>query len=777
MKFLKRINGRTAIIVAGGLLTAYLALILTVTNLGQSKLEDSQRQSLSLKIRNYTDNLSFFFDASGQNLANLAANQATTTYFSNLAAGMSVKYGLGSSLFNLEQTIGGFMHSSKIDNLPIYKRVRVIGLGGTPIIDTGAGILPPPPLLPLKEMEKERQRIEITQTPEGLLINLLHTIYHQNKPVAVLAAEVNNDVLIYQLSIQEHKSSKSCLSLITPLGGIPVWNTLDDANTGQHSHAKMEGDAQLIYLEKVVKQTPFKLISWYEPVNDQDIFTSTWFIAAISLLAVPVLAGLLYLMRVYNANLVLQTQVRVSAQQQKHLADKNALLSEEIDKRIASEAELAYLATHDDLTGLANRAAGMVALQHAIDGARISGTLVLVVFLDLDNFKQVNDTVGHPAGDELLVQTAGRLQQAMRKTDTLARFGGDEFMLIIPELRSQDAAKVIAHGILSLFDEPFTHDSQEFFVSTSIGMSLYPKDGDTPANLLKKADTALYRAKESGRNGYSFYDSNMNQDLQRKLALNVRLHQALSNDELDIHYQPILDLQTGQIVAAEALVRWTDRELGFISPAEFIPLAEKNGLIHRLGDMVLQKACRQAAQWQPISPLTIAINFSSVQFRHSEQLQQRILQVLAETGLSPDKLEMEVTESIFIEQDACLINSLNHLKSVGVKLSIDDFGTGYSALSYLQRFSFSKLKIDRSFVNGMTDNKADLSLVNAMLAMAKSLNLRVVAEGIEEQEQADYLAGKGCEYGQGYLFSRPLCAADFTRLLQARQSTPKQLPA
>ncbi|MCL2913479.1 EAL domain-containing protein [Shewanella corallii] len=769
MKLLKRINGRTAIIVAGGLLTAYLALILTVTNLGQSKLEESQRQSLSLKIRNYTDNLSFFFDVSQQNLANLASNQATTTYFANLAAGMSVKYGLGSSLFNLEQTIGGYMHSSKIDNLPIYKRVRVIGLGGTSIIDTGDGLMPPGPPVPLKEMEHHRKRIEISKTESGVSINLLHTIYHQNKPVAVLVAEVNNDVLIYQLSIQEHKSSKSCLSLLTPLGGIKVWNTLTpDTPVLASPPPAMSANTQLIYLEKLVKGTPFKLISWYEPVNNQDIFTSTWFIAAISLLAVPVLAGLVFLMRVYNANLVLQTEIAVAAEQQKSLAEKNALLSQEVDKRRASEMELAFRAAHDDLTGLANRQAGMAALQRAIDKANVSGNSVLVMFLDLDNFKQVNDTVGHHAGDRLLIQTSERLQRAIRHTDTLARFGGDEFMLIIPELSGQDAARVLAHGILSLFEEPFNHDGQEFFVSTSIGMAMYPQDGDTPANLLKKSDAALYRAKETGRNGYSFYDANMNQDLQRKLALNVRLHQAITNDELDVHYQPIVDLKTGQIVAAEALMRWTDRELGFISPAEFIPLAEKNGLIHRLGDIVLQQACHQAAQWQALAPLAIAINFSSVQFRQCEQLQQRILQVLAEVGLPPDRLEMEVTESIFIEQDTCLINTLNHLKSVGVQLSIDDFGTGYSALSYLQRFSFSKLKIDRSFIQGMTNNVADRSLVNAMLAMAKSLDLKVVAEGIEEQPQADYLNLLGCEYGQGYLFSRPLSAAEFTQLLQSQ---------
>ena len=316
---------------------------------------------------------------------------------------------------------------------------------------------------------------------------------------------------------------------------------------------------------------------------------------------------------------------------------------------------------------------------------------------------------------------------------------------------------------------------QEFFVSTSIGMSMYPKDGDNAATLLKRADTALYRVKDMGRNGFGFYDSSMNSNVQRNLMLNMRLHQAIQQGDIEIYYQPILDLQSRKIVAAEALMRWFDPELGFISPEDFIPLAEKNGLIHKLGDMVLLEACTQAASWQSISPITVAINFSSVQFRYCEQLQETIVDVLLKTGLPANQLDMEVTESLLIDQGHSLMKMLAYLKQLGVGLSIDDFGTGYSALSYLQKFPFSKLKIDRAFINKMATSSSDESLVSAILAMAKSLGLKVVAEGIETEQQARFLQQHNCEFGQGYLFSKPIPAKEFMSLLQRERDRKRLL--
>ncbi|WP_394389435.1 putative bifunctional diguanylate cyclase/phosphodiesterase [Shewanella woodyi] len=790
MNIKKWFNSKTAIIVAGILLTAYLFLILTVTNLGQSRLKESQNNALDLKISNYTDNLSFFFDVSQESIGNLANNRAISAYFSNLAAGMSMQYGLGSSLFNLRQTINSFAETSKIDNHQIYRRLLVVGFGKTVIADTELDSPFDVSQIPMAAMEKVGTKILMLSTPEGPVITLLHTIYHQDKPAGILIAEIDNNVVIHQLSTQEHESNGSCLKLVTPLGEILVWDSLKPlaglnpilkftpTEPFRASAAFNPGKAQShdnisshnIYFEKEVSGTPFKLISWFEPVNEQDIFTSAWFIAGISLLALPVMLGLLYLMRVNNTNLVLQTQVAFVSEQQQKLTNQNVQLLEEVDKRKASENKLAYQATHDELTGLANRTHSMSRLAQSIESARLNNTKVLVMFLDLDNFKQVNDTVGHHAGDELLKLTSKRLLNSVRNTDTVARFGGDEFLIIIPELPHQNMAKMLASSILTLFEQAFKVEGQEFFVSTSIGMSIYPQDGDTAATLLKKADTSLYRAKDAGRNGFSFYNDSMNQDIQRKLTLNVRLHQAINLDDIEIYYQPILDLASRKIIGAEALMRWTDSELGVVSPDEFIPLAEKNGLIHKLGDIVLQRACSQAASWQSITPLKMAINFSSVQFRYSEQLQARIVEVLAQTGLPADKLDMEVTESLLIDQDSGLMTMLAYLKQLGIEMSIDDFGTGYSALSYLQKFSFSKLKIDRAFINKMASSKSDKALVTAILAMAKSLEMKVVAEGIEDEQQAQFLQSHGCEFGQGYLFSRPVTAEAFTQLLMEKES-------
>ncbi|MBW8182727.1 putative bifunctional diguanylate cyclase/phosphodiesterase [Shewanella nanhaiensis] len=790
MNIKKWFNSKTAIIVAGILLTAYLFLILTVTNLGQSRLKESQNNALDLKISNYTDNLSFFFDVSQESIGNLANNRAISAYFSNLAAGMSMQYGLGSSLFNLRQTINSFAQTSKIDNHQIYRRLVVVGFGKTVIADTELDTPFDVNQIPMAAMEKVGTKILMLSTPEGPIITLLHTIYHQDKPAGILIAEIDNDVVIHQLSTQEHESNGSCLKLVTPLGEILVWDSLKPlaglnpilkftptepfrASTAFNPGKKQSHDnisSHNIYFEKEVSGTPFKLISWFEPVNEQDIFTSAWFIAGISLLALPVMLGLLYLMRVNNTNLVLQTQVAFVSEQQQKLTNQNVQLLEEVDKRKASENKLAYQATHDELTGLANRTHSMSRLAQSIESARVNNTKVLVMFLDLDNFKQVNDTVGHHAGDELLKLTSKRLLNSVRNTDTVARFGGDEFLIIIPELPHQNMAKMLASSILTLFEQGFKIEGQEFFVSTSIGMSIYPQDGDTAATLLKKADTSLYRAKDAGRNGFSFYNDSMNQDIQRKLTLNVRLHQAINLDDIEIYYQPILDLASRKIIGAEALMRWTDSELGVVSPDEFIPLAEKNGLIHKLGDIVLQRACSQAASWQSITPLKMAINFSSVQFRYSEQLQARIVEVLTQTGLPADRLDMEVTESLLIDQESGLMTMLAYLKQLGIEMSIDDFGTGYSALSYLQKFSFSKLKIDRAFINKMASSKADKALVTAILAMAKSLEMKVVAEGIEDEQQAQFLQSHGCEFGQGYLFSRPVTAEAFTQLLMEQES-------
>jgi diguanylate cyclase (GGDEF)-like protein len=510
------------------------------------------------------------------------------------------------------------------------------------------------------------------------------------------------------------------------------------------------------------------LDTWFRTIGGNDLFTSKWFVAIISLLAVPVFFSLYYLFFIERKNTLLQTQIYNSKKRRKALSVHNAQLEEEVKKRKLSEEKLAYQTLHDALTSLPNRGYSIQKLNHAIEICSRDQKKVLVMYIDLDNFKQVNDTLGHAAGDMLLQETSQRLQNSLRKTDTVSRLNGDEFMVIINDLKDSQEACSLANKIIHLFDQPFNLNGHDFQTTCSIGLSLFPDDADDAETLLKKADMALYQVKANGRNNFNFYEPKMNDEVKRKIAINLRLREAIKNNNLEMYYQPLIDLKTHKIIGAEALMRWTDDELGFVPPDEFIAQAEKSNLIEKLGSFALATAAKQGAEWQKICPLQIAVNFSSMQFRNCAALLEEIKYVLSTTNLPASKLDIELTESILINQDNQLYSALKTLRDMGVEISIDDFGTGYSALSYLQKYSFTKLKIDRSFIIDLATCKAEQSLVTAIVAMAKALNLQIVAEGIEDAEQLHFLSQLGCEYGQGYLFSKPVPAIEFEKLLYAQ---------
>jgi len=760
----KYFSHKTVIIFAGIILAGYLLLILGVTNVGQSRLKESQQNELHLKVTQYVNSLSYFFTVTQDNIEALCNDKTMTTFFANRSSGMSLEYGLGASMFNLKNLINQMVGSSTVDDTPVYNRIMLVDFAAVIITDSASEFAADLSQIPFKAMKKRDTQIIVTNDQGQLKIKILRTVFQQKQAVALLIADINTDLIIHQLTAQEHIHSPSRLQLHTPNGNITVWNSLKSTLLSVPPEAD-HGLRRNLYIEKQVNGTPFKLMSWFAPVNEQDIFTSGWLIAAISALAIPVMLGLYYLMRIERSNTILQTQIDLSAKQQSKLSQHNYLLETEIKKRKRSEEKLAYQATHDALTGLANRNYIYESLNLAIHHSQRDKTQVLVMFIDLDNFKQINDTSGHIAGDNVLRETSNRLLNAVRSTDTVARLGGDEFLLIIPDLLSSEDAEMLAVKILSLFATPFAAADREFFITTSIGMAIYPSDGEDPDSLLKNADMALYRVKDAGRNSFSFYDPTMNDAILRTLALTSRLRLAISNHEIEMYYQPIIDLKSRKIVAAEALMRWNDLELGFVSPDEFIPLAEKSGLIVQLGEFALEQACANAAQWQSIYPLQIAVNFSTVQFRDCAGLLSNIEAVLQKSGLPADKLDIEVTESLLASNNCELKKLLNRLNELGIELAIDDFGTGYSALSYLQQFPFSKLKIDRGFIRNLQTNRADLSLVSAILAMAKALQLKVVAEGIEDNYQANLLEGLHCQFGQGYLFSPAVPAEKFRQLL------------
>ncbi|MBU1237565.1 MAG: EAL domain-containing protein [Gammaproteobacteria bacterium] len=441
-------------------------------------------------------------------------------------------------------------------------------------------------------------------------------------------------------------------------------------------------------------------------------------------------------------------------------------ISSDISERKASEARIEFLAHHDPLTDLPNRLLLRDRLERAIAQGERSDSRVALLFLDLDRFKTVNDSLGHPVGDRLLREAAQRLRECVREMDTVSRQGGDEFLIVLTELKEGDAVTRAAESILAALSRPFSLDGHEVAISCSVGVAVYPEDGRDFDELLKKSDIAMYHAKEAGRNAFRYYTERMNIDALERLDLQNRLRRGLERDEFVLHYQPVVELASGRIVGAEALVRWNSPEEGLVMPGRFIAVAEESGLIVPLGDWVLREACRQLRRWHDAGhdQLFLAVNLSAIQFRRGS-VEDSVTRALRDSGTDPRLLELELTESILLQGAEHVLASVRQLKSLGVKLSIDDFGTGYSSLAYLKRFAVDKLKIDQSFVRGLPADADNAAIVGAVVQMAKSLKLEVLAEGVEGEQAVEHLRKLQCDYVQGYHFGRPLPVAEFDRLL------------
>jgi len=438
-----------------------------------------------------------------------------------------------------------------------------------------------------------------------------------------------------------------------------------------------------------------------------------------------------------------------------------------------SQEQLDFLAHHDALTGLPNRLLLAERLEHALQRAERRRSQVAVAFLDVDHFKHINDSLGHSTGDELLKSVAQALVAAVRKEDTVARIGGDEFVLVLEDIGAAEEVTAIAAKLMGVFEESFAIEDQEIRVTPSIGICLYPRDGRDPDALLSNADAAMYRSKEEGRNGYHFYTEELTRKAFERVRLENGLRQAVARGELHLHYQPQLDLLSGAIVGVEALLRWRHPELGQISPARFIPLAEDSGLIGPIGRWVLQHACATAREWldQGLAFGRVAVNIAGPQI-NSGKLPADVRAVLAETGLPADRLELEITESFIMQQAELAIAQLEELRELGVTLSIDDFGTGYSSLSYLKKLPIDKLKLDQSFVRDIPGDSNDAAISAAVIAMGHSLGLGVLAEGVETEAQLAFLAEHRCAEAQGYLFARPMPASEVSAFLAARPPKP-----
>ena len=445
----------------------------------------------------------------------------------------------------------------------------------------------------------------------------------------------------------------------------------------------------------------------------------------------------------------------------------------DITSRKLTEQRIQHVAQHDVLTGLPNRSLLQDRLGQAVAYSARTGRPAWVMLIDLDRFKFVNDSMGHKAGDVLLMTIAARLRSALRDIDTVARLSGDEFVVILTEHDDEQLAPEIVQHLMDAIAQPVMLGTKEFFVTCSIGVAVYPTDSAGPDSLIEHADIAMYRAKKLGRNNYQFYTPAMNEEAMERVRIESALRNALERNEFVLHYQPQVDLTSGQIMGMEALIRWQHPELGMVAPSRFISVAEETGLIVPIGAWVMRTACHQNKLWQDagLGHLRVAVNLSARQFG-SPNLLADITAVLAQSGLDAACLEIELTESLFMSDVTLAVEVLHGMKSLGVNLSIDDFGTGYSSLSYLSRFPIDVLKIDRSFVSDISRDASDAAIVASIIALAHNLKMSVIAEGVETAEQLDYLRRHGCDEMQGYYFSRPLPAPDFEQMLRQRACLP-----
>ena len=439
-----------------------------------------------------------------------------------------------------------------------------------------------------------------------------------------------------------------------------------------------------------------------------------------------------------------------------------------------TELRLLYLADHDALTGLPNRRLFLHRLCQGIQRARGSERSLAVLFIDLDRFKQINDVLGHDAGNEVLRETAGRIRIGVRDDDTVAHLEGDEFTVLLEGIEAESRVCGVADRIRTEINRPFVLGARQVYVSASIGVSMFPRDGDAAEELVKRSDLAMYQAKKSGRDNHQFYCPASETRISLELDMETRLRQALAHGELELHYQPQVGFSSGEINSVEALLRWNNPEFGWVPPAQFIPLAERIGLIHPIGAWVLEAACAQAKAWQDagLRPVRMCVNVSARQL--DDRLVEIVSRVLGETGLEPSTLELEITESVMVGKDPGTEAVLQALRALGVGFAIDDFGTGYATFDYLKRFSVHTLKVDGSFVRGVCDNSNDVAIVAASVALARSFGLRVVAEGVETREQHARLRQLGCDDCQGYYTFRPLPGTALENLLGSERET---LPA
>ena len=745
-------KGERMIGVAGSLLTLYLVLLIGLAYASQTRLRESLLAQQQRNLEQRAGAIAYLLSGQQGVLQGLAEHRQVQAFLAEYARETSTEDTTPTGPAEIAVDIADLLNRALSGLVPAT--IACVANDGRSLIEAGddpAGWQPH--RVHRVNMPLEPGVVQLRRGSAGTLIGLSAAVMYMGRGVGFVSAEIETAHLLGPLGFNDAE----------PIPGRGVAILGPDAETisgDDRAGGRPDGSAvDENFLLAPVPNTGLSLVAHADMAMLNGALTSPLLLVALALISLPLAGGVVYLLRLSVHIRTLQARSSKSSEQRTLLRRQIKRLQHEIDQRLTSEQQLSHQANFDQLTGLPNRGLAMDRLAQAIKWAKREARGVLVVFLDLDRFKQVNDSIGHAAGDELLCEAAQRLLTRVRESDTVSRLGGDEFLVICTDEQAQPDWERLAGQLLKVLSQPFYISGHEVFVGASIGVATYPDGGAEPETLLKNADIAMYAAKERGRNRYSYFDPSMDASSAETLRLEHRLRHALKNREFRLVFQPIVDLSSGATVAVEALLRWTSDDLGSVAPERFIPIAEETGLIHEIGEWVLVEACNTLSTMQPRADFRVAVNLSSKQFGRPSRLLDSTLRALQTSGLMPNQLELEITESVLMDDRPEITSLIHQLDRIGVRLSIDDFGTGYSALNYLQRFPFDVVKIDRTFTHQIPGSESNASLIRAIIAIAQALDLEVIAEGIENRQQAGFLLVQRCRFGQGRLYSEPMTAA------------------
>lgn len=803
-------NRNRAILVGCLILVVYIGGLIFFNYEKQKALQTSALEGFRLDLERQAASLGYFFSERKYDVSLLVNRKEIASYFINRNLGMSEEYGLKVSLFLIHRLFDATRDSKAFENRSLYDRILLLDGEGRLLVEAGEetdAMESEPEPFPLLA-ESARDPIIICRKQPRYRIILAAPCFHQEEYVGELQAWLSLETFFNHFVRFTQPISSQKVDIICSEGWVMAAADNDAQQDGYYgspslslvglptSHfatVSLVGNGRErekhLGIRLPIRNTPLFLTALipateiYGPVRAWHLLIAT---AAIAFLIV---FGMGLLIRFNTLNLILRARYEEATKQQDLLEDKNSRLSEEIERRKGVERELLKnqdvieeqkkqlqksidrtfsLAYYDTLTGLPNRQLCLDRISQALSAAHRKGGQLALLFLDVDRFKNINDTLGHANGDRLLQSVALRLKSCLRESDTVARFGGDEFILLLQSVNDHYEVIQVAQKVLDRMDHHFELDGHDVYTTVSIGVVLYPDDGDTSATLLKHADMAMYAAKARGRNNFQFFSGSMNQEALQRRDMEIQLRQALEREEFSLLYQPQWNTATGKIIGVEALLRWRHPELGMIAPSRFIRIAEETGLIIPIGEWVLSQVVRQALLWRDKAepPVRLAVNLSGRQI-FQPNFVEKIDMMFAESGLAPSALEFEVTENVVMENAPRHVLVLNELKKRGIRITIDDFGTGYSSLSYLKNFPIDRIKIDQGFVRDLEQSANDAAIIEAIVAVAKSLDLQVVAEGVETKFQRDFLAGQSCFIMQGYYFSRPLNPEDLLELIKS----------